>query len=72
MRSSREMSGGGQLRLGPLVTTRKACPDLAVEGSFLQALNQTRHYRLSGTTLDLYGPDTLAAPLARLVAVAGK
>ena len=66
------LTATGQLRLGPLVTTRRACPDLATEGRFLKALNQTQHYRISGTTLSLYGPDTLGAPLARLEAVAAK
>ena len=59
----------GGLRLGPLVTTRSACPDLAAEGAFLQALNQAQHYRISGNTLSLYAADTLSAPLARLVGV---
>lgn len=62
----------GQLRLGPLATTRSACPDLAAEGTFLQALNQVQHYRVSGTTLSLYSADTLAPPLARFLAVPGK
>ncbi|WP_167856709.1 META domain-containing protein [Hymenobacter aquaticus] len=59
----------GRLRLGPLVTTRSACPDLAAEGAFLQALNQAQHYRLSRNTLTLYAADTLGTPLARLEAV---
>jgi len=62
----------GQLRLGPLATTRSACPDLATEATFLRALNQTQQYRISGTTLSLYSADTLGAPLARLQAVADK
>ncbi|WP_310395782.1 META domain-containing protein [Hymenobacter sp.] len=59
---------GGALRLGPLATTRSACPDLAAEGAFLRALNQAQHYRISGTTLSLYAADTLGTPLARLAA----
>ena len=59
----------GGLRLGPLVTTRSACPNLAAEGAFLQALNQAQHYRISGNTLSLYAADTLGAPLARLAGV---
>lgn len=65
-------AGDGALRLGPLATTRSACPDLAAEGPFLQALNQAQHYRISGSTLSLYGTDTLSAPLARLEAVPEK
>ena len=59
----------GSLRLGPLATTRSACPDLAAEGAFLQVLNQAQHYRISGSTLSLYAADTLTAPLARLAGV---
>jgi len=66
------LSAGGQLRLGPLATTRSACPDLATEGAFLQALNRAQHYRIRGTTLSLYATDTLGAPLATLQAVAGE
>ncbi len=62
----------GQLRLGPLATTRSTCPDLTVEGNFLQALNRAQHYRISGNILSLYSTDTLGAPLARLQAVPGK
>ncbi|MBF9237672.1 META domain-containing protein [Hymenobacter sp. BT683] len=61
----------GQLRLGPLATTRSACPDLAAEGNFLQALNKVQHYRISGNALSLYSADTLGPPLARFQAVAG-
>ncbi|SFQ53972.1 META domain-containing protein [Hymenobacter arizonensis] len=62
----------GQLRLGPLATTRSACPDLAAEGNFLQALNQAQNYRISGNILSLYSDDTLGAPLARFRAVTAK
>jgi heat shock protein HslJ len=62
----------GQLRLGPLATTRSACPELAVEGSFLQALNQAQYYRINGNVLSLYAADTLGAPLARFQAVVAK
>ncbi|MCB2377234.1 META domain-containing protein [Hymenobacter sp. BT635] len=60
----------GRLRLGPLVTTRSTCPDLAAEGAFLQALNQAQRYHISNNTLTLYAADTLGTPLARLQAVA--
>ena len=64
-----ERRTGGRLRLGPLVTTRSACPDLAAEGAFLQALNQAQRYRISNNILTLYAADTLGTPLARLQAV---
>jgi heat shock protein HslJ len=65
-------AGGSALRLGPLATTRSACPDLAAEGAFLQALNQAQHFRISGSTLSLFSEDTLGVPLARLEAVPEK
>ncbi|MDO3417225.1 META domain-containing protein [Hymenobacter sp. BT770] len=62
----------GQLRLGPLVTTRSACPDLTAEASFFQALNKARHYRIRGNTLSLYTADTLGVPLAQFQAAPRK
>ncbi|MCA8832442.1 META domain-containing protein [Hymenobacter pini] len=38
------MAADNRLRLGPLVTTRSACANLAAEGAFLQALNQAQRY----------------------------
>lgn len=59
-----------QVRFGPLLTTKMACPALATETSFLQALGQTSYFRISGDTLRLYaGPPADTAPLARLEAV---
>ena len=54
----------------PLLSTRMACPALATEQTFTQALAATHSYRISGDTLRLYAatePDTV--PLARLEAV---
>ncbi|MGI4866498.1 MAG: META domain-containing protein [Janthinobacterium lividum] len=54
----------------PLLSTRMACPALATEQDFTQALAATHSYRISGDTLRLYAatePD--ATPLARLEAV---
>ncbi|RTQ52169.1 META domain-containing protein [Hymenobacter gummosus] len=59
-----------QLRFGPLLTTKMACPALELEGRYLTALKAAAYYRISGDTLRLYpGPPTDTAPLARLVAV---
>ncbi|RSK49610.1 META domain-containing protein [Hymenobacter rigui] len=63
------MAGPGQLRLGPLVTTRSACASLTAEGAFLKALNQAQSYQVRGSMLSLYGIDTLGTPLAQLEAV---
>jgi heat shock protein HslJ len=65
------LAQAGRLRLGPLVTTRSACPDLSTEGAFLQALNRAQHYRIRGNTLSLYSADTLGPALARLQTAAG-
>ena len=62
----------GRLRLGPLATTRSACPDLPAEVAFLQALNKAQHYRIRGNTLSLYPADTLGVPLAQFQAAPGK
>lgn len=59
-----------QLTFSPLLSTRMACPALATEQAFTQALAATRSYRISGDTLRLYAtaePD--ATPLAWLQAV---
>lgn len=57
----------GELRFGPLMSTKMACPALATESAFTAALSQTQAYRLSGDTLRLY--DAQQQQLARLEAV---
>lgn len=59
--------GTTDLRFGALMTTRMACPALATETAFTKALEQTRHYRISGDTLRLY--DAGNSLLTRLEAV---
>jgi heat shock protein HslJ len=59
--------GAADLRFGALMTTRMACPALATETAFTKALEQTRHYHISGDTLRLY--DAGNSLLARLEAV---
>jgi heat shock protein HslJ len=59
-----------QLRFGPLLTTRMACPVLELEGRYLAALKAAAYYRISGDTLRLYpGPPAETAPLVRMQAV---
>ncbi len=50
-----QLPAAGQLRFGPLLATRMACPALATETAFLAALESTRTYRISGDTLQLFG-----------------
>ena len=60
----------GQLRLGPLLSTRMACADPAgttTETGFMRALEATRTYQISGDTLRLFAE--AAQPAAVLHAV---
>ena len=58
------------LSFSPLLSTRMACPAIATEQAFTQALAATHSYRISGDTLRLYAaPTPGATPLARLEAV---
>ena len=59
--------GPNGLRFGALLSTRMACPALATETAFSNALRQTEHYRISGDTLRLY--DAGNGLLTRLEAV---
>lgn len=62
---------GDSLRLREVVSTRMACADErlnAQEVAFLQALDDTRRYRISGDTLTLVGD---GGPVASLVASPG-
>ena len=60
----------GQLQFAPLLSARMACPTLAVEQQFTQALDATRTYRITGDTLRLYASaERTGTPLARLEAV---
>lgn len=66
-RGEATVEGTNNLRFGPLMTTRMACPALATETAFSHALEQTQHYRISGDTLRLY--DASNGLLTRLEAV---
>jgi len=57
---------GTSLRLGPLVSTRRACVDEALnrqEAAFLRALDETRSWRIDGGTLVLSSPSGVVARL---------
>jgi heat shock protein HslJ len=67
-----ELPAPGQLRFGPLLSTRMACADpagTATETGFLRALDATRTYQISGDTLRLFGDGNPGAPAAVLHAV---
>lgn len=54
----------------PVLSTRMACPAIATEQAFTQALGAAHSYRISGDTLQLYAPtEPDTTPLARLEAV---
>ena len=46
-------AGDGTLRFGELVSTKMACPSMKTESAFLQALDKTRRYRVTGRLLEL-------------------
>ncbi|RSK29559.1 META domain-containing protein [Hymenobacter metallilatus] len=64
-RGPAEVAAPNQLRFGPLLSTKMACPDLATESGFMGALQATRTYRISGDTLRLYS-ETGTTPAAEL------
>ena len=48
---------GAALSIGPLVATRRACPDLAMEDAYLSALTDVVSFTRDGTFLTLLGPE---------------
>ena len=54
-RGSFEQPADGQLKFGPLMSTKMACPDLQIESGFMSALESARTYQISGDTLRLFG-----------------
>lgn len=67
-RGTFELPADGQLRFGPLLSTKMACPALATETSFMSALSKTRTYQISGDTLRLFA-EAATQPVAVLHAV---
>lgn len=57
--------GGTGLSILPLATTRMACPEMAVEAAFLQALSRATHRIQAADRLDLLAN---GVPVARFVA----
>lgn len=57
--------GGTGLSILPLATTRMACPEMAVESAFLQALSRATHRIQAADRLDLLAD---GVPVARFVA----
>lgn len=57
------LAGPAGLTFGPLLSTKMACPQLALEGRYFGALATVARYRISADTLRLYRPDA-AAPVA--------
>jgi heat shock protein HslJ len=57
---------GTALRIGPLAATRRACPDLALEGRFLDGLGRTASARFTAAQMELL--DAAGAPLMVFVA----
>lgn len=57
---------GDNLTFGPLAMTKMACPALATETAFVQALDAARHSKLEGQTLTLF--DDSNQPVASFIA----
>ncbi|WP_418991646.1 META domain-containing protein [Alistipes sp.] len=49
------------LKIGPVASTRMACPDMAREQAFIRALEQTTHYDMDGPMLLLLADGELRA-----------
>lgn len=56
-----------ELKFSPLMSTRMACPAIATENKFIQALGKANSYEISGDTLQVL--DVSGATVARLEAV---
>jgi heat shock protein HslJ len=54
---------GTSLKLGPLATTRMACPRMDAEQACLKPLSATARYQMVGSTLTLFGADGAVARL---------
>ncbi|TGD82339.1 META domain-containing protein [Hymenobacter wooponensis] len=66
-RGSFTLPSEGKLHFGSLLSTKMACPELALENRFLNILSTTRSYRISGDTLRFYS-ETTVAPVAVFLA----
>lgn len=60
---SYETDRKGALRIGPLASTRMACPDLSQEQAFVRALESATHYDMDGPMLLLLADGELRAVL---------
>lgn len=54
-------TSGGELRFGPLVSTKMACPALALETRYLGALDGVRGYRMAARDLELLAGERVVA-----------
>jgi heat shock protein HslJ len=54
-----EMTGDGAIRIGPLASTRMACPEaeMAAESKFITMLDEVRSFERSGKSLSLRSAD---------------
>jgi heat shock protein HslJ len=48
---------GDDLTIGPLASTKMACPDMATESAFLAGLERVRRYAIAGRNLTLSDAD---------------
>ncbi len=58
-------AGAEALEFGPIASTKRACPELAFEGAYFNALAQVTAYRLEAGLLTLSGPQDMTAVFTR-------
>lgn len=61
LRGRYEATASRALRIGPLLSTRMACPDLEREAKFTAVLEQTTHYDMDGPLLLLLSDGEIKA-----------
>ena len=64
--ASYETDGERTLTIGPVATTRMACPDLEQEAAFTRALERVVRYDMDGKMLLLFSDEGLTAVLQAL------
>ncbi len=45
---------GSNISLGPFRSTRKACPNLKIEQSYMDIIRKAEHYKIKGESLELF------------------
>jgi len=54
-----ETLSGNKLLFGPIMGTKKACPDMSIPNKFTSSLKEVRYYKREGLSLILYDENDL-------------